>query len=103
MATKYYIGTKPGVNGYYYIHSEDCPFLPSPGKRIYLGRFMSPEEAVEEGGEYFKNPVCCRFCLHEDQAKSESAGLAHIHKKDDCMTHTGIDITLESALFCGVN
>jgi hypothetical protein len=103
MAAMYYIDTKPRANGSYYVHSEECPFLSSPGNRICLGKFLTPEEAVEEGGKRFKNLVRCRFCLHEDQAKSESAGLADICKKDDFMTHVELDVTWENVLFCGVN
>jgi hypothetical protein len=103
MEVMYFIDTRPRANGSYYIHSEECPLLASPGNRIFLGKFLTPEEAVEEGGKYFNNPVSCRFCMHEDHAKIENVRLAEIHENDDYITHVGIDITWESALFCGVN
>jgi hypothetical protein len=77
--------------------------LPSPGKRIYLGTFLTPEEAVEQGNKYFNNPGYCPFCLHGDHSETEGAGLAGTGEKPDFITHIGIKTTWESAMFCGVN
>jgi len=62
MKIKYYISLKPCNDNRHYIHSEKCPLLPSPEKRLYLGRFLSPEEAVKAAGKYFENNGYCRFC-----------------------------------------
>ena len=103
MEAMFFISTRPNVNGRYFIHREDCPLLPSPGKRIFLGIFLSPDEAVEEGKKHFNNPGYCPFCLHGDHAETESASLAEISEKPDFITHIGIKTTWASAMFCGVN
>ena len=87
----YFIGTRPHANGCYFIHREDCPLLPLPGKRIYLGTFLSPDEAAAEGRKYFDNPGSCLFCLKGHHAKA------------DIMKHAGIMFAWESVLLCGVN
>jgi hypothetical protein len=101
MATIYFIGTRPHVNGRHYIHREDCPLLPSPGKRVYLGTFESPEEAMEEGRNYFDNPGTCRFCMHH--ADTEGFEISGAGEKPDFITLTAISDSWESALVCGVN
>ena len=103
MEAMFFIGTRPHANGRYYIHSEGCPLLPSPGKRICLGTFLSPEEALEEGKKYFNSACCCRFCLKGDHTKAEDARFAETFETYDFLTDDGIKITFESALFCGVN
>jgi hypothetical protein len=103
MATMYFISTRPQANDRNYIHKKDCPLLPSPGKRIFLGTFLSPEEAAEEGNKHFHNPGYCPFCLHENRAKTEGDRLAETFDKPDFITNSGIEATWESALVCGVN
>jgi hypothetical protein len=103
MATMFYIGTRPQANNRSYIHTKDCPLLPSPGKRIFLGTFLSPEESAEEGKKHFNNPGYCPFCLHGDRSVAEGERLAETFNKPDFITHIGIKPTWESALVCGVN
>jgi len=103
MATMLYIGTKPRVNGRYYIHLEDCPLLPSPRKRICLGTFLSPQVALEVGKKYFNNSFCCQFCLRGDHKDTEVVKLIEICEKQGFLLHVRTKITFESVLFFGVN
>lgn len=103
MAKMFFIGTRPQANGRYIIHTKNCPLLPSPGKRLYIGTFLSPDDAAEEGKKHFSDPDYCPFCLHEDRSATEGASLAEICEEQDFITHIGIKATWESAMFCGVN
>lgn len=101
MATIYYIGTRPHVNGRFFIHKQGCPLLPSPGKRIKLGTFLSPEKAAYAGNKYSDNPATCRFCIHH--AESERSEPAVIGEAPELITRGGIKKSWESPFFCGVN
>jgi hypothetical protein len=99
---EYFISIRPCSNGNHVVHKHDCPLLPEPGKRILLGAFLSPGNAVKEGRKHFRKPVCCRFCLKEDNwrnvnAESEvKAGPAFISSND-------LTSTIESLMFCSVS
>lgn len=99
---KYFINTRPFSNGYHVVHKQDCPLLPEPGKRILLGVFQSPDDAINEGKNHFRKPVCCRFCSKEGTWSRESqesevkAGAAFI--SSDNLTDT-----IEGLMFCSVS
>jgi hypothetical protein len=103
MEYRYFIGLRPHPNGRYYIHREDCPLLPSPGKRIYLGTFFSADEAAEEGEKYFSSPECCRFCLKEHQKEPGSHLLFEPIEKWELISSVSVIPDWESALLCGTN
>ena len=103
MEYSYFIGSRPHANGRNYIHREDCPLLPSPGKRIYLGTFLSHDEAAEVGKKYFSNPECCRFCLKEHYNEASSNLTAEPGKKWNLISSIAVIPTRESALVCGTN
>jgi hypothetical protein len=103
MAAMFFIGTRLHANGRYYIHTDDCPLLPSTGKRIFLGISQSRETALEEGKKYFNNACCCKFCLGGDHTKVEGTGHDETLENNDILTDATIRITSESVLFCGVN
>jgi hypothetical protein len=62
MTNKYFISTKPGIDGRHSVHRHGCPFLPEPERRIILGIFQSPPEALTEAARYYPDPICCPFC-----------------------------------------
>jgi hypothetical protein len=103
MEVKYYIGTRPQAGGYYFIHREDCPLLPSHGKRMYLGTFLSPVEAAEEAKKYFSDPDYCRFCLEKHHKEIRRQLLAEANEKWDIVSSVLVIATRESGLVCGVN
>jgi hypothetical protein len=103
MKSNYFIGQRPRADGGNYIHREDCPLLPSPGERIYLGTFLSPEEALAEGIKYFSNPAFCRFCLKEHQKEIRSHLLSEPIEKWDLISSVAVIPDWESALLCGTN
>ena len=65
MEEGYYLSLKPFGRREYVIHSGSCPFLPLAEIRIYLGRFLSPEEALTAALKRSGNVVLCRFCQAE--------------------------------------
>jgi hypothetical protein len=103
MFSKYYIAVKPQTNEYHSVHKDDCPFLPAAGKRIELGSFDSPNDALEEGHKLFYRAKCCLFCSAEKQSEPVENELFEVldfpkKKFSDLCT-----IAWESALMCSVN
>jgi hypothetical protein len=76
MLVKYFIGISPGISGSHRVHKEDCPFLPESGKRIYLGVFQSPGNAVSESRRFFKRSVKCPFCCKDHRTQAYKAGIS---------------------------
>jgi hypothetical protein len=103
MATLFFIGTRPQANGRHIVHTEDCPLLPSPEKRLYIGTFLSPEDAAEEGKMHYDSMGYCPFCLHGNHSCTETAWGAGTRKKPVFLTHTRIKAKWESALVFGLN
>ena len=62
MTNNYFISTKPGIDGRHSVHRQGCPFLPEPERRIPVGIFQSPPEALTEASTYYRKSVCCPFC-----------------------------------------
>jgi hypothetical protein len=60
---KYYIRVKPGTDGNYTIHRQDCPLLPDPGRRILMGIFRSLPDALKRGSMFHVRLALCPFCL----------------------------------------
>jgi hypothetical protein len=103
MEAMYFIGTIPQANGLHFIHTEDCPFLPSPGRRTFLGSFSSPEKALEEGKRHFATACGCLFCLKEKYKQV----ISHVNEN-----HSELPVFLKTipvmvspgnAYICGVN
>jgi hypothetical protein len=103
MEAKYYIGSRPQAGGHYYIHREDCPLMPSDEKRIYIGTFLSPEEAAEEGEKHFSNPDYCRFCLKGYNEELRNRLVARPDKKWELIPSIAVIATWEGALVFVVN
>jgi len=103
MTEKYFVSTSPRIDGSHTVHRQVCPFLPEPGRRIFLGVFQSSQEAVKEGRGYFRRADSCPFCLKEHnemrrriftvtQANSDLISSARMKKA-----------TWESLMFCSVS
>ena len=60
---KYYISKRSLLNGIFSVHREDCPFVPEPEKRIYLGKFNSGHDAAKVAKMICLKSDCCYFCL----------------------------------------
>jgi hypothetical protein len=103
MGIKYYISQRPNEDGRYYIHSEDCPLIPSPVKRMFLGTFLSPEDAETAAGRYYRNTGFCRFCLKESHEKRKRTIPAALSGRNDFIKSAAIVSSIEIMLVCGIN
>ena len=103
MESKYFVSIRPGKDGSRTIHKEDCPFLPEPGKRIFLGIFQSSFKAMEEGEKYCTAPASCTFCSNEHHRENRMRELHEI-LADPCFISYGqLNIIPLSILLCSVN
>jgi len=73
---KYYVAVRPQTNEVHSVHREGCPFMPDDAKRIYLGLFISGNEAGKEGRKYYTRSHGCRFCAKESFTEKET-GLSY--------------------------
>jgi hypothetical protein len=103
MKTKYFICIRPQFNDSHAVHKEDCPCLPAPEKRIFLGIFQSPDEAVKEGKKHFPAPAGCRFCSREYYKENSKILYFERSEKSDFLTSDRLMDTLENALICSMN
>ncbi|GHB25149.1 hypothetical protein GCM10008106_02380 [Mongoliitalea lutea] len=58
----YYLATSPNTSGKFLIHAKDCPLLPEPLDRDYLGPFNSCAEALRRALRLNPNAECCGMC-----------------------------------------
>ena len=101
--TKYFICTRAGKDGIHIVHREGCPFLPEPAKRLYLGIFHSPCNAVEEGRKYCTAAGSCLFCSKEHHRGNRKRAL-HETPVDECFISSGqMNDTPENAFVYSVN
>lgn len=103
MFEKYYVSIYPQTNGYHPVHKENCPFLPEAGKRIFLGKFMNPRDALEESKKYFSRSNICLFCSKEYEDKKKKPDESFIQLADNFVSFDRLSVTWESAFLCSVN
>jgi hypothetical protein len=99
---EYFITVRPGAKGLHFIHNHDCPLLPESGKRIFLGAFQSPDDALKEGIKHFREPVCCRFCSKEgiDRKVNPEPG---VKAEPVFISFDRLKPTIESLMLCSVS
>jgi len=61
----YYVNKKEQSNGDHEVHESNCPFLPIPENRKYLGEFKNCWEAVAEAKKYYDQVNGCYHCSKE--------------------------------------
>ena len=103
MKTKYYLGLKPLIDNRYFIHSEDCPLLPAPEKRIYIGRYLSPEDALMEARKCFNKIDFCRFCQIRSVKKIDSLLKEKHYANTGFISSDMIIRTWDAMLVCCIN
>ncbi|MCJ7447183.1 MAG: hypothetical protein MUO72_05805 [Bacteroidales bacterium] len=103
MAAKYFICTRSQTDGSHTVHKEGCPFLPEPGKRISMGIFKSPHNALDEGNRYFSKPASCLFCEKEHHTESKRPVFSEDYVDTDYISSSQLKVSRESAMFCSVN
>ena len=73
---RYYVAVRPQTNETHSIHREGCPFMPANSKRIYLGMFLSGDDAGHESRKYYNSSSGCRFCTHGALAEKKAPVMA---------------------------
>jgi hypothetical protein len=102
MATRFFVCTRPQINGSYTVHREDCPFLPEQGRRILLGVFKFSLDAVKKGRRYCSRPESCLFCSKE-QNEIKRPAFTEREANPDFISSKRLKTTWESLLFCSVS
>ncbi len=103
MKANYFISVRPQLNESHSVHKEDCPFLPGPGKRIFIGNFQSPHNAEEEGKKYFSSPNRCLFCSKEHYEEKTKNNLSEVNAVSNPVTSDRFKDTCENVLICSLN
>lgn len=64
--TIYYINKSSLYGTDHLIHLEDCPDLPAPRDRYYLGNLTRCEDAMRKARQIYHNVGLCRTCIPEE-------------------------------------
>jgi hypothetical protein len=103
MVTKYYVAIRPQTDDRHNVHKEDCPFLPEAERRIFLGIFQSPQDAVAEGTKYFNRSNNCLFCSKEHQHQDNKPLISELLAQENYISSDSFTAVWDSALRCSVN
>ena len=58
----YCVSDDADEGGYHEVHESECPRLPGPDNRTYLGPFRSCHPAVAKAKTSYPNSDGCAFC-----------------------------------------
>ena len=100
---KYYVAVRPQTNDHHTVHKEGCPFLSENEKRIYLGRFGSGIDAIEESRLHFKKTECCQFCSKEIKIFGNEQVTFTPSMKESIPKELRIPVSFHQSLLCCVN
>ena len=103
MSTTYFVAVRPQSNEHHTVHKEGCPFMPDDSKRIYLGHFQSPGDALNAGKRHFDKSDSCRFCSKEHHADVHKDSFREPSVPINILSIDRVAASWESALQCGVN
>ena len=103
MYKKYYVGIRAHTKGFHSVHDEECPFLPEKEKRIYLGVFEYPEDAVVESKKYFGWSNTCPFCSKERLSQKSLHEDFVLEPAGNFISSDRLCISRENSMFCSVN
>ncbi len=103
MSAKYFISIRPQTNLYHTVHKDGCPFLPDDGKRIFLGVFKSPRDAVIEGKRHFDKSTSCLFCSKENHSYKREHVFAGTDVSENKLSFDCLPVTWEVTFQCCVN
>lgn len=58
----FYLSSLPNKDSKYEVHDKDCPLMPDPINRDYLGPFNNGREALRKAMQIKEASVCCEVC-----------------------------------------
>ncbi len=59
---KYYVNKNAQSNGDHEVHKEGCSYMPHSDNRIYLGSFLTCQEAVNAARAHYSQVNGCYYC-----------------------------------------
>jgi len=62
---RFYVNKNAQSNGDHEVHRATCSWLPAVENRLYLGDFLTSQEAVREAREYYNHVDGCAYCCPE--------------------------------------
>lgn len=100
---KYYVAVGPQTNGNHAVHKEGCPFISENEKRIYLGKFGSGRDAIEESTIHFKKTECCLFCSKESKIFNDDYVSINLTNADMVQGELHVPAAFHQSFFCCIN
>jgi len=59
---RFYVNKNAQQNGDHEVHRATCSWLPDAENRLYLGDFVTSQEAVREARKYYNRVDGCAYC-----------------------------------------
>lgn len=58
----YYVNDTAQSNGDHEVHKDGCSYMPSAGKRTYLGEFTTCQDVVKAAKSHYSQVNGCYYC-----------------------------------------
>jgi hypothetical protein len=62
---RFYANKNAQSNGDHEVHRLTCNWLPDAENRLYLGDFLTSQDAVREAKQYYDRADGCAYCCPE--------------------------------------
>lgn len=62
---RFYVNKNAQPNGDHEVHRATCSWLPDVENRLYLGEFLTSQEAVRAAKKYYNHTDGCAYCCPE--------------------------------------
>ena len=100
---RYYVAVRPQTNELHTVHKEGCPFMPDDKKRIFLGSFISGDDAAQESQKYFFGINKCQFCSKDHSHATREPVFSEIDNNSYTPTENQISMSQNGALYYYMN
>lgn len=100
---RYYVAVRPQTNKAHTVHKEGCPFMPDDEKRIFLGSFVSGEDAVQESQKYFFGSNKCQFCSKDHSHDKRETVFSDVDNSSYIPTENQISLSQSGSLYYFLN
>ena len=58
----YYVNDRAQTNGDHEVHEDNCPYMPEPRNRTFLGYFADCTQAITEAKKRYTQVNGCKTC-----------------------------------------
>lgn len=66
---RFYVSRNAQITGEHEVHRATCSWLPDSENRLYLGDFLTSQEAVREASKYYNIVDGCAYCCPESHRR----------------------------------